>query len=70
MTSTIIHFLIATWLLAATTTVYICKGPYSKKYHITKDCSGLSNCSTDIYKVSLKDAEELGRTRCAAAACR
>jgi hypothetical protein len=72
MTSTLIHFLVATWLLTATTaTVYVCKGPSSKKYHITRDCSGLRNCSTNIYKVSLKEAtEDLNRTRCAIASCR
>jgi hypothetical protein len=46
------------------TDVYICKGKYSKKYHYKKDCRGLSNCSTDIYKVSLSDAKKIGRTLC------
>lgn len=46
------------------TEVYICKGPQSKKYHYTKDCQGLRNCSTDIYKVTLSEAKELKRTLC------
>lgn len=47
-----------------TTNVFICKGPYSKKYHYKKDCRGLSNCSTDIYTVSISDAKNIGRTLC------
>ncbi|PKA82449.1 hypothetical protein ATE92_0578 [Ulvibacter sp. MAR_2010_11] len=46
------------------TDVYICKGNYSKKYHYKKDCRGLSNCSTDIYTVSLSEAKNIGRTLC------
>ena len=48
----------------AVTDVYICKGKYSKKYHYKKDCRGLSNCSTDIYTVSLSEAKNIGRTLC------
>ncbi|WP_053989827.1 hypothetical protein [Mangrovimonas sp. TPBH4] len=48
----------------AETNVYICKGKYSKKYHYNKSCRGLSNCSTDIYKVSLEEARDLQRTLC------
>lgn len=44
--------------------VYICKGKSSKRYHLDKYCRGLSNCSTDIYKVSLKEAKRIGRTLC------
>ena len=44
--------------------VYICKGKYSKKYHYKENCRGLSNCSTDIYKVSMSKAKDLGRTLC------
>jgi hypothetical protein len=44
--------------------VYICKGKYSKKYHYVKNCRGLSNCSTDIYKASLSEAKDLGRSLC------
>jgi hypothetical protein len=44
--------------------VYICKGQYSKKYHFKKDCRGLSNCSTEIYKVTLAESKKLKRTLC------
>jgi hypothetical protein len=46
------------------TEVYICKGKYSKKYHYKKNCRGLSNCSTNIYKVTLSEAKKLKRTLC------
>ena len=46
------------------TTVYICKGPQSKKYHYNKDCRGLSRCSTKIYSVTLGEAKNLGRGLC------
>ena len=44
--------------------VFICKGKYSKKYHLIKNCRGLSNCSTETYKVALSTAQEIGRTLC------
>lgn len=44
--------------------VYVCKGPYSKKYHLVEDCRGLNNCSTPIEKVSLQKAKDMGRTLC------
>lgn len=44
--------------------VYICKGRASKRYHLKKDCSGLKNCSTAVYKVTKKEAADLGRTLC------
>lgn len=44
--------------------VYICKGPKSKRYHLKKDCSGLGNCSTAVYKVTKKEATDAGRTLC------
>ncbi len=46
------------------TTVYICKGKYSKKYHYKKNCRGLSNCSTAIYKTTLDSARKAGRKIC------
>jgi hypothetical protein len=46
------------------TNVYICKGKGSKKYHYVKSCRGLSNCSTNVYQVSLSKAQEMGRTLC------
>jgi hypothetical protein len=44
--------------------VYICKGPKSTKYHYTKTCRGLTNCSTDIYKVTMAEAKKLNRGLC------
>ena len=37
--------------------VYICTSPNAKKYHSTPSCRWLENCSGDIEKVSLSDAE-------------
>ena len=44
--------------------VYICTGPYSKKYHKTEDCMWLENCSEDIERISIGEAEDMGRTPC------
>jgi hypothetical protein len=68
MRTWLIHLFVATWLLTtATANVYVCMGPSSKKYHRTSDCRGLNNCSTKIYEVTLKYAqEELRRTQCGA----
>ncbi|WP_424989312.1 hypothetical protein [Flagellimonas sp.] len=46
------------------TSVYLCMGKGSKKYHYRKDCRGLSNCSTKIHEVTLSKAREMGRTLC------
>lgn len=44
--------------------VYICTGKYSKKYHYKKNCRGLSNCKAKIKAVDIKTAKEFGRTLC------
>jgi hypothetical protein len=44
--------------------VYICQGPYSKVYHKSQDCRGLSNCSTRILKVTIEEAVKMGRRPC------
>ncbi|UZO81539.1 hypothetical protein NBT05_03465 [Aquimarina sp. ERC-38] len=44
--------------------VYICKGKGSKRYHYRQSCRGLSRCSSGIYKVSLQEAKQIGRTLC------
>jgi len=49
---------------ASESTVYVCTGPSSKKYHFTKSCRGLSRCSKDIVKVTLGKAKEMKRTLC------
>jgi hypothetical protein len=50
--------------LPKTDYVYICDGPYSKVYHKSQDCKGLSNCSTKIYKITLDEAIKMGRRAC------
>ncbi|KQS92768.1 hypothetical protein [Chryseobacterium sp. Leaf394] len=44
--------------------VYLCDSPGGKKYHYNKSCRGLSNCKHEIIKVSLKKAQNLGKTLC------
>jgi hypothetical protein len=44
--------------------VFICKGPSSKVYHKSDRCRGLSNCSTEISKVTIESAKKLGRRAC------
>ncbi len=46
------------------TYVYICTGPQSKKYHSSKDCNGLRNCSVEIKKVTFSKAKSMKRTPC------
>lgn len=45
-------------------TVYICKGPESKRFHAYSNCRGLSNCTTQIFSVSQSEAVRIGRTAC------
>lgn len=44
--------------------VYICNGKYSKKYHYSEKCRGLSNCKSSIEKVTLKYAKNIRRILC------
>ena len=44
--------------------VYICTGPYSKTYHKTADCMGLSRCSGDIEGITESEAIDEGRRKC------
>lgn len=44
--------------------VYVCNGPSATKYHKTKNCRGLSRCSTNIEKISKSDAVKKGRSAC------
>ena len=46
------------------TYVYICKGPNSKVYHYTPHCRGLRKCSTELEKLTLREAKEKGRKLC------
>jgi hypothetical protein len=44
--------------------VYLCNGGSSKVYHKRPDCRGLSNCSTQIEKVTVSLAIGKGRRAC------
>lgn len=44
--------------------VYICTGSNSYRYHRTSSCSGLNNCQAEIEKVSVSYATSIGRTPC------
>ena len=44
--------------------VFICKSVASYRYHLTKNCKGLSQCDTIIKKTTKIKAEKLGRTLC------
>ncbi len=50
--------------ITAEDNVYLCNGPSSKVYHRSNNCKGLSNCSTQIAKVSLSTAQSKGRRAC------
>ena len=65
------HFLLAIILAisasscgSSDSSVYICTGPYSKAYHKTADCMGLSRCSGDIEGVTESEAIDEGRHKC------
>ena len=44
--------------------VYICTGNNSYAYHSNRNCFGIKSCSKRIKKVTIEEAEELGRTPC------
>lgn len=44
--------------------VYICNSKNAKKYHLKKNCRGLSACKADIKKLSLEKAKNIGKTLC------
>ena len=46
------------------TTVYICTGSSSKRYHKTDKCKGLVKCSKEVVKVEKSYAESKGKTPC------
>lgn len=46
------------------TDVYICNSPKAKKYHLSKTCRGLSNCSYQTVKITLEKAKKDGKTLC------
>jgi len=44
--------------------VFICNSVASNRYHLTKECKGLSHCDTIIKKTTKIKAEKVGRTLC------
>lgn len=46
------------------TYVYVCTGPKAKVYHKTPNCKGLENCSKEIKKVTLEQAQKMNRRAC------
>ena len=46
------------------TYVYICKSSNSYTYHYSPNCRGLRRCSTDLEKLTVKEAVEKGRKLC------
>lgn len=45
-------------------TMWVCGGPNSKRYHKTKDCRGLNRCSKTPQKMTLKECQKKGYTAC------
>lgn len=60
----IILTILATSCSLSNNHVYICTGPYSKAYHKTSDCMGLSRCSGDIEGITEDEAIDEGRHKC------
>ncbi|MHC0447517.1 hypothetical protein ACWA1F_19060 [Flavobacterium sp. 3-218] len=57
-------FLILSSFSPVETSVYICGPTGAKRYHYKETCRGLSSCSHEIVKTSLKQAQGLGLTLC------
>ena len=62
--SFIVSVMLSTSSSPTTDTVYICNGPQSTRYHLKENCSGLNRCSTEVQKVTIKQAKDKGRTLC------
>ncbi|WP_211245481.1 hypothetical protein [Sphingobacterium alkalisoli] len=45
-------------------TVYICGSNNGKRYHLTKNCRGFSNCRAKTIKTTIKKASKEGKTLC------
>jgi hypothetical protein len=50
--------------LDTATMVYICDSSHAKKYHLSKNCKGLSTCQHIIRKITLEQAQKSGKTLC------
>lgn len=46
------------------TDVYICNNNKTKKYHLSKTCRGLRNCTYQTLKITLEKAKKDGKTLC------
>lgn len=62
--ATILLFISFTSFNTTETEVYICVSKGAKKYHLDKDCKGLSNCKHEIKKMTKNDAVNKGLTLC------
>ncbi|MFH7017602.1 hypothetical protein [Flavobacterium sp. FlaQc-47] len=60
----ILLFIVFTSFDLPETSVYICGSTGAKKYHYKETCRGLSSCSHETVKTSLKQAQGLGLTLC------
>ena len=49
---------------AQNSTVYMCTGKYSVKYHKNKNCSGLANCTGEIVTTTASAAKKAGKEEC------
>ena len=61
---TLVSFTVFTLTSSSNSSVFICTGKYSKKYHYSKNCRGLSNCKSSVKSVSLQEAKNKNRTLC------
>ena len=48
----------------AQTYVYVCNSSRAYAYHIDPNCSGLNRCTHGISKITLEEAQQMGRTPC------
>jgi len=44
--------------------VYVCHSKSATRYHYSKTCRGLSNCTYRIIKITEKEAKAAGKTLC------
>lgn len=45
-------------------TVYICDSSNAYRYHLTRNCRGLNNCSHRIISITLEEAKKENKTLC------
>lgn len=60
----LLFFIFLTSFTPPETSVYICGSTGAKKYHFKETCRGLSSCSHETVKTSIKQAKGLGLTLC------